>query len=203
MFARFQRANEGPREFEVESMLVLPGSIQGLFSITSPKLEDRRGFFREHYRHSALAAAIGREPKMRQGNHSRSRAGVLRGFHAEAWDKLIYVVRGTATCVVADTRPDSPTFGRHESFLIGDAPGEHMRIFVAEGLSNAFYCHTEVDYLNDVSAEFRPEGRGGVLWSDETLAVDWPTRSPILSDVDANLPTLRALYPDHPRFAPQ
>jgi dTDP-4-dehydrorhamnose 3,5-epimerase len=181
-------------------MTVLPCSLQGLFLITSPKLEDRRGFFREHYRVSEMAEAIGREPKLRQGNHSRSCAGVLRGFHSEAWDKLIYVVRGAATCVVADTRPDSPTFGRHQSFLMGDPPGEHMRIFVTQGLSNAVYCHTEADYLNDVSAEFSPEGRSGVLWSDETLGVDWPSRSPILSDVDAKLPTLRSLYPEHPLF---
>ncbi len=182
-------------------MTASPCSIAGLFLVTSPTFEDGRGFFREHYRHSELTAALGRAPQMRQGNHSRSCAGVLRGFHSEAWDKLIYVVRGTAMCVVADTRPESPTFGRHESFLMGDPPGEHIRIFVSEGLSNAFYCFTEVDYLNDVSAEFRPERRAGVLWSDETLAVTWPSRSPILSDVDANLPTLRALYPSHPQFA--
>jgi dTDP-4-dehydrorhamnose 3,5-epimerase len=182
-------------------MTVSPGTIAGVFVVTSPKFEDRRGFFREHYRYSELAAALGREPRMRQGNHSRSCAGVLRGFHTEPWDKLLYVARGTALCVVADTRPASPTFARHQSFLMGDPPGEHTRVFVSEGLSNAFYCFTEVDYLNDVSEEFSPERRGGVLWSDETLAVEWPSRSPILSDVDANLPTLRTLYPLHPRFA--
>lgn len=182
-------------------MTVTPCFIPGLYLVTAPKLEDRRGFFREHYRFSELSAALGREPRLRQGNHSRSHAGVLRGFHTEAWDKLIYVARGAATCVVADTRPDSPTFGRHQSFMMGDAPGEHLRLFVSEGLSNAFYCHTEVDYLNDVSAEFSERGRGGVLWSDETLKVVWPSASPILSDIDANLPTLRMLYPDHPMFA--
>jgi dTDP-4-dehydrorhamnose 3,5-epimerase len=184
-----------------QSMTVSPGAIAGVFVVTSPKFEDRRGFFREHYRYSELAAALGREPRMRQGNHSRSCAGVLRGFHTEPWDKLLYVARGTALCVVADTRPASPTFARHQSFLMGDPPGEHTRVFVSEGLSNAFYCFTEVDYLNDVSEEFSPERRGGVLWTDETLAVEWPSRSPILSDVDANLPTLRTLYPLHPRFA--
>lgn len=184
-------------------MTVAPTPIQGLFLVTSPRIEDRRGFFREHYRHSELTAVLGREPRLRQGNHSRSRAGVLRGFHSEPWDKLIYVVRGTATCVVADTRPESPTFGRHESFLMGDQPGEHVRLFVSRGLSNAFYCHSEVDYLNDVSEEFRPEGRGGVLWSDETLAVNWPTRTPILSDVDEKQPTLRSLYPEHALFRPK
>jgi dTDP-4-dehydrorhamnose 3,5-epimerase len=182
-------------------MTVTASSIAGLYTVTSNTFEDRRGFFREHYRISALSEALGRAPKLAQGNHSRSHAGVLRGFHSEAWDKLIYVVHGTALCVVADTRPQSPTFGRHESFLMGDAPGQHMRIFVSEGLSNAFYCLTEVDYLNDVSAEFSPEGRGGVLWSDETLGVAWPTSTPILSDADAKLPTLRALYPNHPSFA--
>jgi dTDP-4-dehydrorhamnose 3,5-epimerase len=181
-------------------MNVEPCSIAGLYRISSAKFEDHRGFFREHYRYSALADALGRKPRLSQGNHSRSHAHVLRGFHSENWDKLIYVVRGAALCVVADIRPNSATFGKHESFLMGDKPGQHIRIFVSRGLANAFYCLTETDYLNDVSAEFSPHGRRGVAWNDETFGVEWPSARPILSDADAALPTLRELYPAHPIF---
>ena len=166
-------------------------SLEGLFKIKSTLIEDNRGFFREHYRASALKEAIGRAPLFNQGNHSRSNKGVLRGFHCEPWDKLVYVVRGTALCVVADTRPESQTFGSVESFLMGDEPGSHFRLFISEGLSNAFYCYTDVDYVNDVSAEFCPENRKGVIWNDPTLKVVWPTTSPVVSEWDAGLPTLK------------
>jgi len=171
-------------------------SISGLFVVTGDMLEDERGFFRQTYQHGEVSAAIGRELRMRQGNHSRSAARVLRGFHTEPWDKLIYVVHGLATCVIADVRRGSPTFGRTESFLLGDEPGRRDRIFVSEGLANAFYCHRETDYLNDVSEEFDPRNRWGVRWDDPTLNVDWPDRDPVLSRQDRAQPLLSELFPD-------
>lgn len=166
--------------------------IVGLLMIRWPELEDGRGFFRQTYQRREIAGVLRREVRFSQGNHSRSRARVLRGFHAEAWDKCVYVARGTATCVVADIRRDSPTFGRTESFVLGDPPGERIRLFISKGLCNAVYCHTEVDYLNEVSEEFDSSKRSGIIWNDPDLAVAWPDSEPILSETDAALPTLRA-----------
>ena len=177
---------------------VLKTGIDGCLVIRTHLIEDDRGFFLETYRQSAIAELLGSPHRFGQGNHSRSVPDVLRGFHSEEWDKLVYVVRGQALCVVADTRPASPTFGRTEQFFLGDPPHERNRIFLQKGLSNAFYCFTEVDYLNDVSDEFQPDKRGGVLWSDPFLSVDWPNKEPILSPSDAALPTLSELYPEHP-----
>ena len=86
-------------------MPVQTSEIEGLLVVRWDRLYDDRGFFKHTYQHSELTQALGREPRLRQGNHSRSQAGVLRGFHIEPWDKLIYVPRGLATCVVADVRP--------------------------------------------------------------------------------------------------
>jgi dTDP-4-dehydrorhamnose 3,5-epimerase len=175
-------------------MPVLTTSIAGLFVVQSPEHDDERGFFRESYRLSELREAVGREVSFAQGNHSRSERGVLRGFHAEPWDKLMYVVRGTALCVVADVRPTSPTFGTTESFLLGDRPGVRERIFVCKGLANAFQAVSDCDYVNDVSAEFAPEDRRGFAWDDPTLGVDWPLQPPTLSEQDRSLPTLRETF---------
>jgi dTDP-4-dehydrorhamnose 3,5-epimerase len=181
-------------------MPVQKSSIQGLLILRWDGLEDSRGFFKHTFQMNELAAALGREPSLRQGNHSRSKPGVLRGFHTENWDKLIYVVRGSALCVVADVRPESPSFGQTESLRLGDPPGEFAALFVSQGLSNAFYCYEETDYLNQVSMEFDPRHRGGVAWNDPTLAVRWPTTTPLLSPKDAAQPTLKELFPDHARF---
>ncbi|MFT4195315.1 dTDP-4-dehydrorhamnose 3,5-epimerase family protein [Ottowia sp.] len=176
--------------------------IDGLLVVTWDTVRDERGFFKQSYQHGELAQALGREPRLRQGNHSRSQARVLRGFHLEPWDKLIYVPRGLATCVVADVRPASPTFGQTARFLLGDSPGRLDRLFIHSGLANAFYSHTETDYLNDVSEEFDPAGRGGVAWNDPHLNVPWPDAEPILSPADRRQPTLRALFPEHPALNP-
>ncbi|MET4575713.1 dTDP-4-dehydrorhamnose 3,5-epimerase family protein [Ottowia thiooxydans] len=182
-------------------MPVLSTSISGLLVVTWDMRHDERGYFKQTYQHGELAQALGREPRLRQGNHSRSRAKVLRGFHIEPWDKLIYVPRGLATCVVADVRPDSLTFGTSLQFLLGDSPGRLDRLFIHRGLANAFYSHAETDYLNDVSEEYTPKGRGGVAWNDPHLNVSWPDTAPILSDADRQQPTLSTLFPRHPFLA--
>jgi dTDP-4-dehydrorhamnose 3,5-epimerase len=175
-------------------MPVLTTAIAGLFVVRSPEHEDNRGFFRESYRLSELREAVGRKVGFVQGNHSRSARGVLRGFHAEPWDKLVYVVHGTAFCVVADIRQESPTFGATESFLLGDWPGVRERLFIAKGLANGFQAISDCDYVNDVSAEFVADGRRGFAWDDPTLGVEWPVLPPILSAHDRSLPTLRDVF---------
>jgi dTDP-4-dehydrorhamnose 3,5-epimerase len=175
-------------------MPVTPTAIDGLFIVDSPLWEDARGFFRESFRLDELSASVGRDVSFRQSNHSRSARGVLRGFHAEPWDKLVYIVRGTALCAVADVRPDSPTFGMALTFLLGDAPGSRRRLFISNGLANAFQVIEEADYVNEVSSEFSPEHRLGYAWNDETLAVAWPIADPILSETDRALPTLKSAF---------
>jgi dTDP-4-dehydrorhamnose 3,5-epimerase len=167
------------------------GRIEGVWRLVTEPVDDERGFFTETYRGALIEEALGRPFRFAQGNHSRSVAGTLRGFRCEPWDKLVYVAHGTALIVVADPRPASPTFGQHEVFHLGDAPGGRDRILISKGLANAFYCVTEVDYINDVSAEYSPDGRRGFLWNDPELGVDWPTESPILSLADRSLPPFR------------
>jgi len=169
-------------------------AIEGLYVVRQPTHEDGRGFFRQTYQYAELAAAVGREPSFVQANHSRSRAGVLRGFHAEPWDKLVYVTRGTAFCAVADIRGTSPTCGEVATFLLGDPPGERVRLFVANGLANAFCAVTDVDYLYDVSAEWYPGAeKRAVAWDDADLAVAWPVADPVVSPDDRDNPTLAEL----------
>jgi dTDP-4-dehydrorhamnose 3,5-epimerase len=182
---------------------VEPTRIDGLLVVRWETLGDERGFFRQTYQAGELAEALGREVVLRQGNHARSASGVLRGFHAEPWDKLVYVARGTAMAAIADIRPESPTFGEVETFHLGDPPGERIRLFVSEGLGNAYctYGGSDVDYLYDVSEEYHPADKRAVRWDDPDLAVDWPVTDPVVSEADRHNPGLRDRFGDHPRFA--
>lgn len=186
-------------------MAVQPTGIEGLLVVGWPVHGDERGFFTQTYQHSELTEALGRPLQLRQGNHSRSQPGVLRGFHAEPWDKLVYVARGVAFCAVADIRGDSPTFGDVATFTLGDAPrGDRVRLFIAQGLANSFCTLGDepTDYLYDVSEEWRPGvAKPSVAWDDPDLGVAWPIAEPTLSEADRANPRLRELYPQHPRWA--
>lgn len=178
--------------------------IEGLFVIRWETFEDERGFFRQTYQLRELEEALGRSPVLRQGNHSRSAPGVLRGFHAEPWDKLVYVARGNAMAAIADIRPESGTFGEVETFHLGDPPaGERIRLFISEGLANSFctYGEWEVDYLYDVSDYWRAGiVKPTLAWNDPDLGVSWPVEEPLVSDADRANPSLRELFPGHPRL---
>jgi dTDP-4-dehydrorhamnose 3,5-epimerase len=186
-------------------MSVATTDIDGLLVVHWDTHGDERGFFRQTYQVRELTEALGREPVLRQGNHSRSAPGVLRGFHAEPWDKLVYVVRGLAFAAIADIRPDSPTFGEARTFLLGDGPdGERIRLFISEGLANSFCTLGDgpTDYVYDVSDYWRPDiDKPAVAWDDPDLGVEWPIAEPTLSDADRANPPLRALHPEHPRWS--
>jgi dTDP-4-dehydrorhamnose 3,5-epimerase len=183
--------------------VIEPTAIDGLLAVRQSTHEDERGFFRQTYVASELATALGREVRFVQGNHARSRPGVVRGFHAEPWDKLVYVARGVVFAAIADIRPESPSFGEVATFHLGDPPGERSRLFVAEGLANAYAVvgEGEADYLYDVTREWTPDvDKRAVAWDDPDLAVPWPVAVPQLSDADRDNPTLRERFPDHPRW---
>lgn len=179
--------------------------IAGLHVLDWPTHGDERGFFRQTYQTHEVEEAIGRPFVVRQSNHARSTPGVLRGFHAEPWDKCVYVARGTVFAAIADIRPESPTFGEVATFRLGDAPGERLRLFVSEGLANAYLVEDngEADYLYDVSATWFAADKRAVAWDDPDLDVPWPIDTPRLSAEDRGNPTLRERFPERHWGAPR
>lgn len=189
-------------------MPVEPTAIPQLLVVRWETHDDPRGYFRQTYQLSELEEHLGRSIRFQQGNHSRSRPGVIRGFHAEPWDKLIYVARGRVQGAFADMRPDSPTFGAVVTMHLGDPGGEHpteqVRVFVPRGVANAFCVHGEepADYLYDVTDVWRPgQVHPTIAWDDPDLDVHWVVDDPILSTADRANPRLRDVVPNHPRWS--
>lgn len=177
-------------------------TIEGLLVVRFDTHQDDRGFFRQTHQLRELEDALGRPVRIVQANHARSGRDVVRGFHAEPWDKLLYVARGVVLAAVADIRPESTTFGQVVTFRLGDPPlGERLRLFVAEGLANAYgVIEGPADYLYDVSEEWRPGiDKLAIAWDDPDLAVAWPIERPVLSDEDRRNPTLRERFPEYAR----
>jgi dTDP-4-dehydrorhamnose 3,5-epimerase len=174
------------------------GSVDGLWIFERPTHRDERGYFREAFRAVELEEATGESVRFVQINHSRSTRGVLRGLHAESWEKLVYVPRGDVFTAVADIRRDSPTFGKVDTFRLGDQTG--LTLYLPAGVAHG-YCvlSDEADYTYQVTRYYDGTDTRAVAWDDPDLAVSWPDQHPIMSDRDRKNPRLRELVPE--RFA--
>lgn len=171
-------------------------SIPGLLVLERPIFKDDRGFFREIVHKDELEAMIKKPFNGVQLNHSRSEPRVIRGLHAENWNKIIVPVTGEAFLAIVDIRPDSPTFAKVETFIVNDQ--NRISLFIPEGLANSVCVlgNTAVDYFYLVDAYYDGTDTRAVVWNDTDLNIDWPIKDPIISDRDQNNPTLRQLFPE-------
>lgn len=172
-----------------------PGPLDGVWIFQRPVFRDDRGYFHEVFQARELQEALGRQVTFLQINHSRSRHNVLRGLHAESWDKLVYVPRGEVCTALADIRPWSPTFGRSATFRLGES--NSLTLFVPQGVAHGYHVISdEADYVYQVTSYYDATDTRAVAWDDPDLAVAWPTTNPIVSERDTRNPTLRELVPE-------
>lgn len=171
-------------------------SIPGLFEIHLVIHADSRGSFREAFQAEKLEALGLPNLGPVQWNISENhRQGIIRGIHAEPWDKYIHCIAGQAFAAIVDLRPDSPTFKRHLTFELDQTKA----LFVARGLGNAYQTladHTIYGYL--VNAHFRAGmNYPAVHYNDPDLGIQWPlTPGPDdLSEKDKHNPTLKQAFP--------
>jgi dTDP-4-dehydrorhamnose 3,5-epimerase len=178
-------------------MKVTPTAIEGVLIIEPKVFGDERGFFFESFNQRAFNEAVGHTVDFVQDNHSRSAKGVLRGLHFQrpphAQGKLVRVTQGSVFDVAADTRPDSPTFGRWVGVELSGA--NHRQMWIPAGLAHGFLVTSDsADFLYKTTDYYRPESEGSVRWDDPDLAIAWPLDgiTPALSAKDAAAPALRA-----------
>lgn len=159
------------------------GTIPGVVYSELDVLSDHRGSFSEIMRLDRYPEAFV------QSNHSKSRAGVLRGLHyhrrqADLW----YVPRGRAQVALADlrTRTDHPATAT--LVMSDDTPGT---LYIPAGVAHGFFAVTDVELIYWVSNYFDGSDEYGVAWDDATLSIPWETSAPTLSERDASNPELR------------
>lgn len=156
--------------------------------------DDDRGFFSETYNQKTFSK-VGIMEDFVQDNHSMSReAGTIRGLHYQlepkSQAKLVRVVKGSIFDVVVDIREHSPTFGNWFGVELTEI--NKKQLFVPGGFAHGFCTlvdHTEVIYkVNDY---YSPDHERGIIWSDSEININWPVKSPILSNKDASLLSLK------------
>ncbi|ONI73136.1 dTDP-4-dehydrorhamnose 3,5-epimerase [Actinosynnema sp. ALI-1.44] len=157
-------------------MHVRTTSIDGVLVLVPTPHHDSRGLFTRTF-DATIAAEHGIDPNsFVQDSQSRSRQGVLRGLHGRTGrgeTKLVRCAHGAVTDVVVDARPGSPTFGRHEVFLLDDETFAHL--YIPPGMLHGFQALTPVaDVCYRIDRPHDPTEDVAVRYDDPELGIDWP-----------------------------
>jgi len=178
--------------------------IPGLLIYQRETFSDNRGFFHEAVELRDFEKVLGKKITITQWNHSQSHPNVIRGFHSEPWEKLIYVVKGEVMSVIVDFRIDSPTFGKAVKILLGE--NDRKTVYLPKGMGNSF-CNigkTDAEYLYLITDYFEGKPTPAVSWQDPVLTRQfggWPIQNPIVSDKDMSYPTLKEKFKDEVDFS--
>lgn len=168
----------------------LPTTLEGTLLLEPTVHGDERGFFQETYRRSLLQE-LGVELEFVQDNHSRSRAGIVRGMHYQpGMAKLVRCARGSIFDVVVDIREGSPHFGAWEGYELSDK--NHRQLYCPDGFAHGFCVLSEVaDVLYKTSAYYDPGLEGGFAFDDPDVGIEWPRERELLaSERDRSAPRL-------------
>jgi dTDP-4-dehydrorhamnose 3,5-epimerase len=167
-------------------MNVLTCDIAGLLILEPKVFGDARGFFVETWNRRRYGEA-GIDVDFVQDNISFSRRGTLRGLHFQnpkPQGKLMQVLQGEVFDVAVDIRRSSPTYGRWHGVLLS---AENKRQFyVPSGFAHGFAVLSETALFQYKCTEFySPQDECAIRWDDPDIAVEWPVKTPLISDRDA------------------
>ena len=172
--------------------------IEGLLIFDVTLVEDDRGYYQEKFQRAKLIeSGLPSDFNIIQNNISYNKeAGVIRGFHAEPWNKYISVVSGEVFAAYVDLR-DGPTFGKVVTVTINP----NTTIYLPKGVGNSFQTtkdDTYYSYLQD--AHWSADKYDEYLFvnlADNAIGVNWPIslENSVMSDRDKNHPLLKDIKP--------
>ena len=99
--------------------------------------------------------------------------------------KLIRVIQGKVLDVFIDLRKNSATYGTWDSVELSQ--DNNLCVYIPKGFAHGFctlMAITTVCYK--VNSTYNPESEGIISWNDSSLAIDWPTSKPSISDKDSS-----------------
>ncbi len=169
-------------------MKIIETSIPGLLVFEPTPHRDERGYFTRTFDVEVVASA-GIDPTgFKQENQSRSYQGVVRGLHGRSNKgeaKLVRCAHGAVLDVAIDARPDSPTFGRMETFLLDDQLCR--QVYIPRGFLHGYQALTSMtDFVYRMDDFYGPTEDLTVRYDDPELAVPWPAPVTIVSERDRN-----------------
>ena len=173
-------------------MIFTPTLFDGLIIIQPTVYGDSRGYFFESF-NAEIFKNNGLDLNFVQDNQSFSHKDALRGLHFQtppyAQGKLVRVVRGAVLDVVVDLRKNSSMFGK--SFSIELTEQNNTMLWIPIGFAHGFATlENDTLFSYKCTQVYNKNSERGILWSDESLGINWGIENPILSDKDKINPTL-------------
>jgi dTDP-4-dehydrorhamnose 3,5-epimerase len=172
----------------------IPGLM--IFDISFPT--DERGYFQEKYQKSKLTAAgMPDSFNVVQNNVSFNKTkGVVRGFHAEPWDKYISVITGRVFVAYLDLRM-GPSFGKLYTAEIDNSKS----VYLPRGVANAFQTlDDDTLYVYSTNDHWRPDNYDQYTFvnlADPDVNAPWPIAldQSTMSARDRSHPMLKDVKP--------
>ncbi|HEX5456240.1 MAG TPA: dTDP-4-dehydrorhamnose 3,5-epimerase family protein [Candidatus Saccharimonadales bacterium] len=179
----------------MSELKVQESPIPGLYVINLVLHGDSRGWFKENYQKAKMEALGLPAFETVQNNFSfNAEAGVLRGMHAEPWEKFISLANGKVFGAWVDLRK-GPAFGK----VFTQEITPEIAIFVPRGVANGYQTlEPNVTYTYLVNAHWSPDAKySAVNPFDENLSIAWPVgeADAIVSEKDKNNPPLKNVTP--------
>ena len=159
-------------------MKVCDTKLHGVKLIVPERFEDHRGTYMELY-DSKNFEDVTTETFV-QDDISISRKGVLRGLHGD-WKttKLVTVLKGTGYALIADNRPDSPTYKMWQAFTLSDQ--NRNMLLLPAGIGNSVLAMEDIVYFYKQNTHFEDGQQFTIKWNDPEWDFWWPINEPILS----------------------
>lgn len=156
-------------------MEIISTKLEGLKLIKPKIIKDVRGYFMESFKLDFFSEHFP-DINFIQENESKSNYGVLRGLHFQRppfdQTKLVRVVYGKVLDVAVDLRIGSPTFGRHESFILSE--GNSLQLMIPKGFAHGFVVLSEeCIFQYKVDAAYNKSSEDHISYNDRTLNINW------------------------------
>ncbi len=159
-------------------MQVLDTKLHGVKLIIPDRFEDHRGSYMELYDSKNFKDVT--SEVFIQDDVSISRKGVLRGLHGD-WKttKLVTVLKGAGYALIADNRPDSPTYKKWQSFTLSEQ-NKNM-LLLPSGIGNSILALEDIVYFYKQNTHFEDGQQFTIKWNDPEWDFWWPISNPVLS----------------------
>ena len=163
------------------SMEIKSTKFKDLKIIQSKNFRDSRGFFKEVFKQILF-----KKYKFIFGCISSSKKGVLRGMLMQtkfSQAKYVSVVKGRIFDVVLDLRKKSKTFGKYFSITLSDKNSKSL--YIPKGFAHGFMGMDKENYVVYANSNYRSKkNEVGIIWNDENLKINWPSKKPLVSRKD-------------------
>lgn len=166
-------------------------ALKGAFTIDLDPVADERGFFARTWCVKEFEAN-GLETRLVQCNVSfNTFRGTLRGMHYQippaAEVKVVRCTQGAIHDVIADLRPESPTYKRTFSVMLS-AENRRM-LYIPQYFAHGFLTLTDgAEVFYQMSEYYVPACARGFRWDDATFGISWPDQVRIISAKDRDYP---------------